>query len=110
MAANFIQRSRHDTVFCFHRRIPNDLHALGLPRQIVRFLHIADRREAAVRARGLAVAAVSLFSKIRAMAKDKTFKSDWSLTFDVDANGKPTSYTMNATKDETEAANEVLES
>ena len=77
MAANFIRRSRHDTVFYFRRRIPNDLHALGLPRQVVRSLHTAERREATVRARALAAATDNLFSRIRAMAKSKTIKTNW---------------------------------
>jgi hypothetical protein len=81
MAANFTRRSRHDSIFYFRRRIPNDLHALGLPRRIVPSLHTADRRAATMGARRLAAASDSLFARIRAMPKNKDFSRLRAMTF-----------------------------
>jgi hypothetical protein len=71
MASNFLQRSRHGSVYYFRRRIPADLRARGLPRQIFRWLHTSDRRAAIILARALALQSDHLFDQVRSMAKPK---------------------------------------
>jgi hypothetical protein len=83
MAANFIQRSRHGSVYYFRRRIPDDLHELGLPRQIFRTLHTSDRAEAVLRVRQMAAECDRLFSRIRAMAKKKQYVDKWGATMEL---------------------------
>lgn len=65
MAAEFLQRSRHGTVFMFRRRIPLDLvPALGRT-HFYRSLGTADLRTAGARARALATACDALFDHAR---------------------------------------------
>ena len=87
MTGNFIQRSRHGTVFHFRRRVPLDL------REVVGQLHIyvslrtEERRVAIIRARLLAVRTDQLFSDLRTMPRDtrpKTLKTYYSLHIDLD--------------------------
>ena len=89
MASNFLQRSRHGSVFYFRRRIPNDLCAAGLPRQIFRSLQPTDRREALVRARALAVQSDQLFNRVRLMTKKKgSMRTDYAIEFELDDYGR----------------------
>ncbi|WP_369679480.1 DUF6538 domain-containing protein, partial [Burkholderia ubonensis] len=77
MAANFLQRSRHDSVFYFRRRVPADLFDSIRKRQIYRSLDTTDRREAIIRARALAAQTDRFFASIRAMRKSNTTQSDY---------------------------------
>jgi hypothetical protein len=109
MAANFLQRSRHGSVFYFRRRVPNDLRILIGQAQIFRSLHTTDRREANVRVRALATQSDRLFTELRDMAKkEQLFRTDYKLTFHLDASGKPSAIDGDAEPHETEAVISTL--
>ncbi|QIE22613.1 site-specific integrase [Caballeronia sp. SBC2] len=65
MAAEFLQRSRHGTVFMFRRRIPLDLVPTLGRTHFYRSLATADFRLASTRARFLAGACDAFFEKVR---------------------------------------------
>src|ERR1700730_15302097 len=109
MAANFLQRSRHGSVFYFRRRVPDDLRILTGQTQLFRSLHTSDRREAALRARVVAVDSDHLFMKLRNMAtKQKLFRTDFKLKFDLDEFGKPSGIEIDAEPHESEAVKGVV--
>ena len=69
MAGDFLQRSRHGTIFMFRRRIPLDLvSAFGRP-ELYRSVGTADGRLAAVRARFLASSCDALFQRARQLVE-----------------------------------------
>ena len=91
MAAHFLQKSRHKSVYYFRRRIPDDLRLHTARRQIFRSLHTGDRREALIRARALAVEADCLFRELRAMAKNRSgVRTDYKMDFKLDEFGRVT--------------------
>ncbi|MBU9415472.1 hypothetical protein KTE23_02610 [Burkholderia multivorans] len=109
MAANFLQKSRHDSVFYFRRRVPADmLTALG-KRQIYRSLHTSDRREAIIRARALAAQTDRLFASIRAMRKSSSTRTDYIVEIKLDLSGLPQTVKIEAEPGEHEAAQKALE-
>lgn len=65
MAGDFLQRSRHGTIFMFRRRIPLDLVSAFGRAELYRSVGTADSRVAAVRARFLAGACDALFQRAR---------------------------------------------
>jgi hypothetical protein len=70
MSSNFIQRSRHGTVFHFRRRVPKDLVGrIGRALLVVR-LHTEQLAEAKKRGRALAAATDELFNELRCMSSD----------------------------------------
>ena len=69
MAGDFLQRSRHGTVFMFRRRIPLDLVSAFGRAELYRSLGTADARLAAIRARFLAGACDSLFQRARQLVR-----------------------------------------
>lgn len=64
MAGDFIQRSRHGTVFFFRRRVPLALRRVLGRLHFYSSLHTHDRAEAKRRARALAVVTDDLFAKL----------------------------------------------
>jgi hypothetical protein len=74
MAGDFIERSRHGTVFYFRRRVPRDLRDVGGERHIYVKLRTNERRTALIRARAIAVHTDQAFRDIRSMPKDKAPK------------------------------------
>lgn len=69
MAGDFLQRSRHGTVFMFRRRIPLDLVSAFGRAELYRSVGTADARLAAIRARFLAGACDSLFQRARQLVR-----------------------------------------
>ncbi len=93
MAGNFIERSRHGTVFYFRRRVPRDLRERLGRCHIYVSLRTLERRVAIVRARVLAVRTDRAFEEMRLMAREKgsnLFRTDYTLGIDLDEfTGKP---------------------
>jgi integrase len=109
MAAHFLQKSRHKSVYYFRRRIPDDLRLHTARRQIFRSLHTGDRREALIRARALAVEADSLFRELRAMAKNRSgVRTDYKMDFKLDEFGRVTDVSVDAETHEQDAVNSAL--
>ena len=63
MSSNFIQRSRHGTVFYFRRRVPKDLVSRIGRSHLVSSLHTEELAEARKRGRALAAATDELFNE-----------------------------------------------
>lgn len=109
MAAHFLQKSRHKSVYYFRRRIPDDLRLQTARRQIFRSLHTGDRREALVRARALAVEADCLFRELRTMAKNRSgARTDYKMDFKLDEFGRLTDVSVDAEAHEQDAVNSAL--
>jgi integrase len=92
MAGNFIQRSRHGTVFYFRRRVPVDLRPRIGRLHLYASLRTELLAEAKRRARALAAATDRLFTELRYMQgddKDKLVQTDYGLTLDFDDLGQP---------------------
>lgn len=70
MAGDFLQRSRHGTMFMFRRRIPLDLVPAFGRAELYRSVGTADARLAAIRARFLAGACDSLFQRARQLVRN----------------------------------------
>jgi hypothetical protein len=87
MAGNFIERSRHGTVFYFRRRVPRDLRERLQRSFIYVTLKTESRREALVRARAVAARTDELFEEMRAMSRDddRPLQFDYTLRIDLDA-------------------------
>ncbi|MFM0723426.1 hypothetical protein PQQ53_07005 [Paraburkholderia strydomiana] len=109
MAANFLQRSRHDSVFYFRRRVPADLFCVIGKRQIYKSLDTCIRREAIIRARVLATQTDRIFASLRTMPKTIPFRLDYTLELRFDQNGLPQAVTIDAEPGEHEAAQKALE-
>jgi len=109
MAANFLQRSRHDSVFYFRRRVPADLFDSIRKRQIYKSLDTCDRREAIIRARALAAQTDQLFASLRVMPKRNTIQTDYVVELKFDLNGLPQAARIEAEPGEHEAAQKALE-
>jgi hypothetical protein len=87
MGADFIQRSRHGTVFHFRRRVPKDLRERMGRAHIVASLHTELRDDARQRGQSLAAATDHLFWEWRGMPKDKkptTFQTNYELSVELD--------------------------
>lgn len=69
MAGDFLQRSRHGTMFMFRRRIPLDLVSAFGRAELYRSVGTADARLAAIRARFLAGACDLLFQRARQLIR-----------------------------------------
>lgn len=70
----FLQKSRHQSVYYFRRKVPVDLRQRIGHTQLYRTLRTSDRREAVVAARRLAVLTDTLFDMVRRMS-DSDFKN-----------------------------------
>lgn len=93
MAGDFIQRSRHGTVFYFRRRVPGDLQQRIGRLHLYVSLRTEERSEAKRRARALAAATDRLFMELRYMPGDdqkKSLQSDYGVDFRFDELGRPT--------------------
>jgi len=75
MSSNFIQGSRHGTVFHFRRRVPKDLVCRIGRSDLVRSLHTEQLAEARKRGRALAAATDELFTELRYMPSEKKPRS-----------------------------------
>lgn len=86
MAATFLQRSRHKSVYYFRRKVPLDLRAVIGSGVIYKSLLTSVRREAVVLARALAARTDSIFRELRGMGKnkDEALQVDYGLTIDLD--------------------------
>jgi integrase len=104
MAGNFVERSRHGTVFYFRRRVPRDLLEVIGRRHIYVTLRTQDRRTALLRARVLAVHSDRVFEEIRLMPRDKTPKfvdTFYGIHIDFhELSGKPKNVTFTDVKPE----------
>jgi hypothetical protein len=84
LARRFSSGLRHQSVYSFRRRIPDDLRALGLPIQLVRSLRTSDRREAVVLARRLAAETDTIFLQLRSMSKTGgELKVGWTMSVNL---------------------------
>lgn len=109
MAANFLQRSRHHSVFYFRRRVPGDLLDSIRKRQIYKSLDTCDRREAIIRARALAAQTDRLFASLRAMPKPNTIQTDYVVEIKLDLSGLPQAVRIEAEPGEHDAAQKAFE-
>lgn len=92
MAGDFIQRSRHGTVFYFRRRVPGDLQQRIGRLHLYVSLRTEVLAEAKRRARALAAATDRLFMELRYMPGDdqkKSLQSDYGVDFRFDELGRP---------------------
>ncbi|WP_425894051.1 DUF6538 domain-containing protein [Ralstonia pseudosolanacearum] len=69
VAGNFLQRSRHGTMFMFRRRIPLDLVSAFGRAELYRSVGTADACLAVIRARFLAGACDLLFQRTRQLVR-----------------------------------------
>src|SRR5688500_13174296 len=77
MAGNFLERSRHGTVFYFRRRVPLDLVDRVGKRHIYVTLRTHERRTALLRARVLAVQTDRAFEEMRKQQRDWTVRESF---------------------------------
>lgn len=109
MAGEFVERSRHGTIFYFRRRVPSDIRDRLGKRHIYVTLRTQERRTALRRARLLAVHTDQLFEEIRKMPGDKDPKYadtylNWHIDFDERSRPKKVSFTeVNSAEDEARA-------
>ena len=93
MAGDFIQRSRHGTVFYFRRRVPLQLRTRLGRLHFYASLHTEQLAEAKCRARAMAVVTDRLFTEltyVQGNDDDKTSQINFGLFIDWDAeSGKP---------------------
>lgn len=92
MAGDFIQRSRHGTVFYFRRRVPVDLRPRLGRLHLYASLRTESLAEAKRRARALAAATDRLFTDLRYMQSDnneKKARTDYGLKLEFDDLGRP---------------------
>ncbi len=92
MAGDFIQRSRHGTVFYFRRRVPIDLRPQLGRLHLYASLRTELLAEAKCRARALAAATDRVFTELRHMQgdnKDKQVRTDYGIALDFDDLGQP---------------------
>lgn len=109
MAAHFLQRSRHQSVYYFRRRVPDCLRVHTKCVQIYRSLGTTDRREAVQRARVLAVESDRLFTELTAMAKRKPPPSfGYTLKLTLDQFGHPQELAVDAKPHEQDAVNSAI--
>lgn len=93
MAGDYIQRSRHGTVFYFRRRVPLELQARLGRLQIYTSLHTEELSEAKRRARSVAVATDRLFTDLRYVhSADKDahlITTEYDVEIELNALGQP---------------------
>ncbi len=91
MAGDFIQRSRHGTVFYFRRRVPLELRRRLGRQHFYVSLRTEELAKARRRAPVLAVATDRLFSELlyRGDSKDGLRRTDYNLKVEFDAQGRP---------------------
>lgn len=92
MAGDFIQRSRHGTVFYFRRRVPVDLRPRLGRSHLYASLRTESLAEAKHRARACAAATDRLFTELRYMSgddKDKQARTYYGVFLDFDEAGRP---------------------
>ena len=87
---DFLQRSRHGTVYHFRRRVPKDLVALLGRSQIVVSTHTEVRTLALRRARALLLATDDLFQDLRRMGKPRTSPQIYSTDYGIAIEWDPT--------------------
>lgn len=111
MTASFLQKSRHNTVYYFRRRVPDDIQAVLGRRQIYKSLDTHNRREAVIRARKLAAKTDALFAYIRTMPDTEDISIDYSILIEFDErSGKPKKIQVEAdSQEDREAAQKALE-
>ncbi|MBR8146126.1 hypothetical protein KDW46_27610 [Burkholderia vietnamiensis] len=93
MAGDFLQLSRHKTIYLFRRRVPRALVARLGRVELYKSLGTADRKIAAVRARALATYTDQVFARMKAMgpSDDDLIKVELFFKFDFDEDNKPRS-------------------
>lgn len=64
-AGNFLQRSRHGTIYFFRRRVSDDIQSILLRRLLYKSLCTSCRQAAIIRARVLAVRTDQYFQRVR---------------------------------------------
>ncbi|MGE0358306.1 MAG: DUF6538 domain-containing protein [Burkholderiales bacterium] len=92
MAGDYIQRSRHGTVFYFRRRVPLDLRSRLQRLHIYISLRTELHSVAKCRARAMAAATDRLFSELRYVhgdGKDTEPRTYFDLFLDFDEKGRP---------------------
>jgi hypothetical protein len=92
VAGDFIQRSRHGTVFYFRRRVPLELRARLGRLQLYVSLRTSEMAEAKRRARALVVLTDKLFSELRYVQggeKDGISNTDYTVELDFNDQGRP---------------------
>ncbi|MFK4440026.1 hypothetical protein ABH944_000026 [Caballeronia udeis] len=111
MPSQFLQRSRHGTVFYFRRRVPSDISLVTGQQQVFKSLGTTDPRQAIIRARALAVQTDQLFAHIRSMPQGewKGFNVGYTLKIELDGQSRPKALSIEAEPHEHEAVQKALE-
>jgi integrase len=111
MAISFLTKSRHNSVYYFRRRVPDDLiRHIGKP-YLVKSLHTYEKRLAIILARNLATQTDNFFISIRNMSKDSIndgLIADFKLEINLNELGKPTKIVVEAEAHEKEAVDSAI--
>jgi hypothetical protein len=110
MAAEFLQKLPHGTVYFFRRRVPDDLQAVLGRRQLYKSLCTTCRREAVIRARALAAKTDQDFHHLRAMSKrgkqkQHTISVGYTMSYDPESGVIRLETAPHDTDDDKEKAN-----
>lgn len=111
MAAKFLIKSRHGTIYYFRRRVPEAAqHVIGR-RVLVRSLETSDRRVAVVRGRALAAQTDSIFQRLAMTTNSNApdgFTFNYEMKFDLNELGMPSSLYVKAEPEEQDAVNSTI--
>lgn len=111
MAAKFLIKSRHGTIYYFRRRVPEAAqHAIGR-RILVQSLQTSDRRVAVLRGRALAAQTDSIFQRIAMSSKSAPpddFTFNFEMKLDFNELGLPSSLYVKAEPEEQDAVNSAI--
>lgn len=84
MSRTFLQKSRHQTIYYFRRKVPLALRPIFGVTVVYKSLGTSVRREAVVLARALAAKTDRIFCEIREMAKKNEDLPDFKYTLSID--------------------------
>ncbi|WP_449412066.1 DUF6538 domain-containing protein [Pandoraea soli] len=109
MTARLLQKSRHNSVYYFRRRVPADVFDGIGKRQLYKSLDTCDRREAIIRARALGAQTDRLFATLRTMARNKPLRTYYTVKLSFNEIGLPKTLEIEAEPGEHEAAQKAVE-
>jgi hypothetical protein len=111
MAAKFLIKSRHGTIYYFRRRVPEAAQPVIGRRVLVRSLETSDRRVAVVRGRALAAQTDSIFQRLAMTTNSNApdgFTFNYEMKLDLNELGIPSSLYVNAEPEEQDAVNSAI--
>ena len=111
MATNFLTKSRHNSVYYFRRRVPDDLIILVGKPYLIKSLHTYEKRLAIIIARNLATQTDNFFINIRNMSKNSSkdgLIADFKLEINFNELGNPSKITVEAEAHEKEAVDSAI--